>query len=442
MVLTNRKNLTIPATAEIVHVDAVEAVCHQTGNVEYWYCADCEAVFTDAALTQLSNFKSVITPAPVELTYVAATEATCTADGNAEYWYCAECEAVFADAMGAVITNLKNVVIPALGHVAGDKVVTVEPSADAEGAWEIRCSVCNELLESGTIPAISFITKASGSDYVKSVTLEGDVITVVARPNAPYVKIAVGYEKGILIDSEALTSFRHTYSYLVINAGESATIIATDANGNTKEYTVVVEWNDVFYTSYVGGYTVEDITVDADIFNINVEPNMNNASIGFVFASGVTYEASEGLQVVLSGGKVYFKALEKAANDTYTVTLTAPNGATKVITLNFIFDYAEVSGVDTGKMVDGVELASGNVINITASDEYAYVSFRFVLKNTTSSIECADDVDYVVLPGQTIKWFKIYNDGTGYVTTEMVVTNNATGVVETYTVNVTFGALN
>ena len=40
---------------------------------------------------------------------------------------------------------------------------------------------------------------------------------------------------------------------------------------------------------------------------------MNNASIGFVFAKGVTYEASEGLQVVLSGGKVYFKALEKAA---------------------------------------------------------------------------------------------------------------------------------
>jgi len=439
-ILTNRKNLTIPYTAEIIHVDAVEAVCHQTGNVEYWYCSECDAVFTDAALTQLSNFKSVITPAPVALTYVEAVAATCTDDGNVEYWYCSECDAVFADAMGAVITNYKNVVVPALGHVAGDKVVTVEPTETTEGAWEIRCTVCGELLESGTIAKTAFITKASGTDYVKSVVLEGDVITVVARPNAPYVKVAVGYDKGIEIASDNLTIFYYTYSYLNINNGESATIIATNADGDTKEYTVVVEWTNEAYTSYVGGYTTTDVQVSDETFNVYVKPNMNNASIGFVVTEGTTYVADEGLEVVLSGGKVYFKALESAADDSYTVVFTTRAGVEVVVTINFIFDYAEVSGAQGGGMVDGLELASGNVINITVNDKYAYASFRFVLKNTTSSIIAEEGVDVVLDRG--ISWFKIYNDGTDAVTKTFVVTNNANGVVDTYTVNVAFGSDN
>jgi len=322
-------------------------------------------------------------------------------------------------------------------------VTTIDPTETTDGAWEIRCSVCNELLESGVIEALSFITKASATEYVQSVKLEGDVITVVARPNAAYVKIAIGYNAGLQVVSNNIITTRPTFAYLVMNYGENATIVATDANGNTKEYTVVVEWNDVFYTSYVGGYTtssVEESDVAADTINVYVKTGMNNASIGFVVASGVTYEASEGLEVVLSGGKVYFKALEKAENDTYTVTFTTANGATKVVTINFVFDNATVSGVQGGYMVEGIEL-DGNVVNITVSSDYAYASFRYVLKNVTSSIAWDEEsVDAVVQ--HNIHWFKIYNDGTGYVTTTMDVTDNATGVTETYTVNVTFGELN
>ena len=436
--LTNRKNLTIPYTAEIIHVDAVEAVCHQTGNVEYWYCSECDAVFTDAALTQLSNFKSVITPAPVELTYVPAVDADCINDGNTEYWYCSECDAVFADAAGNIITNRLNVVIPATGHTPGDKVVTVDPTATTEGAWEIRCTVCGELLESGTISALSFITKASRGDYVASATLEGDTITVVARPNAPYVKIAVGYEKGIKIASDDLLAFYNTYSYIVIDHANNGTIVATNADGVSMEYKVVVEWEDIFYTGLVNGYTVSKNEVIEDTINVYAKPNMNNASIGFKLYSGVTYEASEGLTVVTSGGYVYFKALESAANDTYTVTLTAANGATKVITLNFVFDYASLKDVAGGYMVEGIELKAGNVIEITTSADYAYASFRFILSNTTSDIDAEDGVEIVMQPNTNIHWMKIFNDGTNAVSAEVYVIN-ANGVTETYTVNVTFG---
>ena len=41
--------------------------------------------------------------------------------------------------------------INALGHKPGDKVVTLEPTCTVKGAWEIRCTVCDEVLESGEI---------------------------------------------------------------------------------------------------------------------------------------------------------------------------------------------------------------------------------------------------------------------------------------------------
>ena len=130
-----------------------------------------------------------------------------------------------------------------------------------------------------------------------------------------------------------------------------------------------------------------------------------------------------------------------ADKNTYTVTFTTRAGAVKVVTINFIYDYAEVEGAQGGYMVDGLTLEAGNVINITANEAYGYASFRFVLKNTTSSIAWDEEtVDAVVQ--FNIHWFKIYNDGTDYVTKTFVVTNNANGVVDTYTVNVTFGSDN
>ena len=437
-VLTNRKNLVIPYTAEIIHVDAVEAVCHQVGNVEFWYCSECEAVFTDAALTQLSNFKSVIIPAPVELTYVPATDADCVNNGNVEYWYCAECEAVFADAMGAVITNLKNVVVPALGHTAGEKVTTVEPTETTDGAWEIRCTVCGELLESGTIPATAFIIKATGSDYVKSIALDGETIVINAKANGLYAKFSIGLADGVTVASDAIIARGKGFAVLSAAYGENITIVATNANGETKTYTVAIDWDFEF----IGGYTVdkvEESEAAANTLNVYAKPGMNNASVGVRLAANVTYTVPDGLTVVKNGGYVYFKALEAAANDTYEVILTGANGETTTLTLNFVFDFENVDGVAGGWMVDSIDLADGNVVNITAPAAAGYASFRFLLANNTSDVTAEAKVEVVNQGTTNIHWMKLYNDGTNFVTAEVYVENTATGVVETYTVNVTFG---
>jgi len=445
--LTNIKNVVVPAKGSdlLVHMDAVEPGCHFDGNVEYWICYECEQVWTDEALTQLTNIKNVVIPATgsENLEHHAAVDATCVENGNIEYWYCPDCGCYWQDAALTQLTNRFNVIIPANGeHTPGEKVTVVAPTLDAEGVWEIRCSACGELLDTGSIAKASLITKASGTDYVKSVALNDKVINVVAQNNAPYVKIAVGYNAGVTVESANLTMVRSTYAYLIINYGEEATIVATDAYGNTAEYVIDIEWNNVFYNGYIGGYSSEKVEVSADnanAFTVYAKPGMNNVSLGLIFAKGVTYEASEGLEVVPNGQYVYFKALAADGNNTYTVTVTSATGATAVITINYVFDYQEVSGIEPGYMLEKYELAKGNVVNLVCDAKYSYASFKFALKNNTSTITWDEEAVDVVMVGVN-HWFKVYNDGTNHVTTTMVITNQATGVSDTYTVNVTFGA--
>ena len=446
--VTNRKNLTIPATAEIIHMDAVEPACHYNGNIEYWYCSECNAVFADAALTQLTNRKNVMIPATAEIIYVEAVEAGCHQYGMAAYYYCSECDSVFDEDFR--LTNRKNLVILPENELV--YVPYLAPTATENGHYEYwYCPVCDAVFADAagtqltnrknlTIEKSGFIIKASGNDYVASATLNGTTINVTPRVNAPYVKVSVKYAAGVKIACDAIVSRGPDWAILNIATGESATIVATDAYGNSMEYTVVVDWNNNFYTSVVNGYSTKntEYVLNGDVINVYAKSGFNNASFGLVLTNGTTYTVSEGLKAVKSGAAIFFKALESAANDTYTITLTTSTGLELVITVNYVFDYQGIDGVLGGYMVDAIEVEDGNVINITTDAANKYASFRFILKNTTSDIEAAEDVEIVMQAGTNIHWMKIFNDGSNYVTTEVYVIN-ANGVRETYTVNVTFG---
>ena len=61
--ITNRLAVVLPATKDTADkVDAVEATCTETGNIEYWHCDECDQYWADAALTQLINRLMTITP--------------------------------------------------------------------------------------------------------------------------------------------------------------------------------------------------------------------------------------------------------------------------------------------------------------------------------------------------------------------------------------------
>ncbi len=66
-----------------VYHEAVTALCNNEGNIEYWYCPDCNANYSDEACT--TKVDSVVTTDPDNhkyTTYVYDENATCTADGT------------------------------------------------------------------------------------------------------------------------------------------------------------------------------------------------------------------------------------------------------------------------------------------------------------------------------------------------------------------------
>ena len=145
-IVTNYKNLTIPAlqdTAE--HVDAKEATCYENGNVEYWVCYECEQVWADEALTQLTNIKNVQKGMThLEATHVEAKAPTCYENGNIEYWYCEACGQAWLDADCTLNTNLKAVVLP-MAHAEATHVEAKAPTCYENGNIEHwYCAECGQ----------------------------------------------------------------------------------------------------------------------------------------------------------------------------------------------------------------------------------------------------------------------------------------------------------
>lgn len=362
-------------------------------------------------------------------------ESTCVEAGHVTYT-CKDCGRTYDEPLELA------------DHTPGEWTVEKEPTAGAPGLEVLRCAVCGEILDSREIPALGYITKVSANNYVKSATLDGTVIRIVTSGTATTTaRFAIAYTEGVTFTTEGCTAstVRSTWAYINLDLPcEGGKIICSDGAGNTQEYTVEVTSTPSsykYYTAVAGGYTVDrvDDTTAADTFYVYAKPNMNNATLMLQIPAANTYTYSEGLTLVKTGNKVYFKALSTAETHEYTITITTPNGVAKTYTVYYVFDNTNIASCQGGYMVDGYEM-EGNVINLTVSADYRYASFRFIFNNITTTLEWPDDVD-VVMAGR-IHWFKIYNDGTGAVTKQFTARDTATGVVETYTVNVTFGALN
>ena len=112
--VTNLQSVKLGATCatNAIHSEGVEPDCHYTGWTENWYCANCDVYYLDADCTIITNYKSLTIPALQDTAeYVPAKDATCTEGGNVEYWICYECEQVWADEALTQLTNIQNVQI-------------------------------------------------------------------------------------------------------------------------------------------------------------------------------------------------------------------------------------------------------------------------------------------------------------------------------------------
>ena len=163
------------ATHTIVHVDAVAATCYENGNVEYWYCSDCGATWTDEALTQVTNQMSIVTPmAHAEATHVEAVAPTCYENGNIEYWLCEACGQAWLDAECTKNTNVMAVVLP-MAHDPATHVEAKDATCTVDGnieywicepcgqVWLDEACTLNSNVKSVVLPALGHVDE--GGDF-------------------------------------------------------------------------------------------------------------------------------------------------------------------------------------------------------------------------------------------------------------------------------------
>jgi hypothetical protein len=160
------KTVAIPATGHknVTAYEANEPTCTEPGNSAYWYCADCDTYFGDAACTKPIDENSWVIPAlGHDEQIVPGKEPTCTETGLTEGKVCARC--------GAVLVAQEE--IPALGHDWGK----VEYTWAEDNSTVTAKRICNNNpahIEEETVKTTSEITTPASVDANGVLTYTSD----------------------------------------------------------------------------------------------------------------------------------------------------------------------------------------------------------------------------------------------------------------------------
>lgn len=126
--------------ANLQKVGEQPASCTEAGQKAHWFCDRCglHYLIGDNDTVGEETASVIIPKLPHTLKLVAEKAATCTTGGNVAYWKCSVCGAMFKDANGSEPTNEEGVKTPANGHSYSS-----EWSKDANYHWH-ECTVCQE----------------------------------------------------------------------------------------------------------------------------------------------------------------------------------------------------------------------------------------------------------------------------------------------------------
>ena len=145
--------------AEKAHTAAKAATCTEAGNVAYYFCAQCNQYFADAACEMVlkANELTIAVLGHTE-EVVAGKAATCTEKGLTDGKRCSVCET----------TIVAQEEIEALGHTEGDWIIDSEAQVGVAGSKHKECTVCEEVLVTEEIPALEDTTSEEPEDPTTS----------------------------------------------------------------------------------------------------------------------------------------------------------------------------------------------------------------------------------------------------------------------------------
>jgi len=177
-ILVNQEEVAAKGHTEVID-EAVEATCTETGLTEGMHCSVCNEVLDKQEVVEAKGHTEVID---------AAIEATCTKTGLTEGKHCSVCSEIIKEQEE----------IPAAGHDEGAWTIVTEATEEAEGLKELRCTVCETVLDTEVIPKIE-----SGDDERLIGDVSGDGI-IDGRDLLRLAKYIGGFEVEIVLESASV----------------------------------------------------------------------------------------------------------------------------------------------------------------------------------------------------------------------------------------------
>ena len=144
----------------LTYSPVVEATCTTTGVYAYYYCAICDIYYSDDDYTETITKEELTAPAlGHDIQYTNEIRPACTENGARAHYYCNRCHKLFSDAQGKNSLSQQDIVIPATGH--SYRQVTTPPTCTTAGSDEFTCTSCGDFY--------STPIAATGHTYVNGV---------------------------------------------------------------------------------------------------------------------------------------------------------------------------------------------------------------------------------------------------------------------------------
>ncbi len=177
--------------------------------------------------------------------YAVKTEknpASCTEDGNIEYWYCGECDEYFKDAECTLEITKQETVIPKTGH----KTVLVnkaDASCSADGyTGDVVCAECNTVIEKGSVIPKTQHTFENGVCTVCGYSVNVEVPEIDTNKPDDKVSVGVSGENAGSLSNEIVELIQTAESNGQTSAVSEETFEAVkNAVDSGKEITAVVD---------------------------------------------------------------------------------------------------------------------------------------------------------------------------------------------------------
>lgn len=169
-------------------VDKKEATCTEEGNIQYWYCGDCQKYFSDAECQiEIEASECIISSLGHSSIENPEKSPTCTEDGNVQYWYCSVCQKCFSDDECQIEIAASECIISSLDH---DEVEQQGKTPTcSEVGWDayVSCTRCSYNTrvertlnhEMSDATCMTPATCKNGCGYIEGEPIEHDLVDKV-----------------------------------------------------------------------------------------------------------------------------------------------------------------------------------------------------------------------------------------------------------------------